>query len=216
MISSNEFRQLPPRFLALSPGDLEPKRFAAWLKAVDRCVEAGLRGMLLREPQLPDGSRLYLALKLAKTFKSKGGFLAMHDATHLAAAAGVDAVHLGFRSLPLAEVRRWSPRGLTLGLSTHSGDFLDSHEPDYTFYGPVFETPSKVGLKAPVGLENLRKRCEQSSAPIWALGGIVPSNAADVLACGVQGLAVRGAIWQAKRPWKVILEFVEGMGGNLD
>ncbi|MFT5200249.1 MAG: thiamine-phosphate pyrophosphorylase [Planctomycetota bacterium] len=216
MSGSQQSRRLPPRLFALSPGDLAPKRFAAWLKAVDRCVEAGLRGILLREPQLSDGPRLYLALKLAKAFKPRGGFLAMHDAAHLAAAAGVDAVHLGFRSLPLADVRRWSPAGLTLGLSTHSGDTLDAHEPDYTFYGPVFETPSKLGLKDPVGQEDLRQRCQQSSAPIWALGGIVPANAADVLACGVEGLAVRGAIWQAKRPWKVIPKFADAMGGNLD
>jgi thiamine-phosphate pyrophosphorylase len=195
---------------------LQPTRFSAWLEAVQRCVETGLRGLLLREPHLPDGLRLYLALQLAKTLKPHGGYLALHDSPHLASGAGVDAVHLGFRSLGLGEVRRWVSPGLALGLSTHEGDPATwETPPDYTFFGPVYETPSKVGWKDPVGLGALRDRCQRSSAPIWALGGIRPSNAAPVLDCGVAGLAVRGALWEAKRPWQRISEFEGAMGGSL-
>ncbi|MDF1837011.1 MAG: thiamine phosphate synthase [Planctomycetota bacterium] len=216
MSESQATRRLPPKLLALSPGDLQPEGFAAWLKDLGRCVDAGLLGVLIREPHLPDALRLYLALQVAKRLKPNGGFVAMHDSAHLARAAGVDALHLGFRSLPLEEVRAWCHDSLSLGLSTHQGDLYGSTRPDYAFYGPVFETPSKVGLKAPVGLEDLAKRCSDSPVPIWGLGGIHPETAAAVLDSGVAGLAVRGAIWQSKRPWREVQEFHKHMGGSLD
>ncbi len=209
-------RKLPPKLFVLSPGDLEAHRFAAWLKTLARCVDAGLSGVLLREPQLPDGLRLYLALQVAKRLKPSGGYVALHDSPHLAGGAGVDAVHLGFRSLSVGEARGWCTPGLALGLSTHQGDDVQAQSADYAFYGPVFETPSKAGLKDPVGLQNLADRCSTSPIPIWGLGGITPGNAAEVLACGVSGLAVRGAIWQSRKPWKVLSEFEKSMGGSLD
>ena len=212
MTSFQHERRLPPKLLVLSPGDLSPDRFEAWLKNVQRCVDEGLSGVLLREPQLPDGLRMYLAIQLAKLLKSHGGFFALHDSPHLAAAVGADAVHLGFRSLPLEDARAWLNQGIALGQSTHEGDAHQGELSDYAFYGPVFETPSKVGLKEPVGLGELTRRCVASPVPIWGLGGIDASNVSTVLQCGVSGVAVRGAIWNSKRPWRQVCDLRNAMG----
>lgn len=208
-------RRLPPKLLVLSPGDLGAGNTDGWLKSVKQCLGAGLRGVLLREPQLSDRARLALAMHLRADLSKHDGYLALHDVPHLAAAAGADAVHFGFRSLPLEDARHWTPDSLALGLSTHEGDALDEGYPDYAFYGPVFDTPSKVGLKESVGLQKLQERCGLSSTPIWGLGGIDPSNAAQVLGCGVSGIAVRGSIWDAHRPWDKVKEFADAMGGSI-
>ncbi|MBL4771052.1 MAG: thiamine phosphate synthase, partial [Planctomycetes bacterium] len=73
-------------------------------------------------------------------------------------------------------------------------------------------TPSKVGLKEPVGLGELTRRCVASPVPIWGLGGIDASNVSTVLQCGVSGVAVRGAIWNSKRPWRQVCDLRNAMG----
>ncbi len=208
-------RALPPKLFALSPGDLGTEDLQGWLDSFRLCLQAGLRGVLLREPQLTDRVRLSMAAHMRADLNEHGGYLALHDTPHLAVAAGADAIHFGFRSLPLEQARHWIPDSIATGLSTHEGDSLDGSSPDYAFFGPVFETPSKVGLKDPVGLNELRERCESSPTPIWGLGGIDPSNAAAVLGCGVGGIAVRGALWGAPKPRLVVKEFADAMGGSI-
>ncbi len=215
MSRKSNARRLPPKLLVLSPGDLSTSNAGAWLNVARRCIDAGLRGILLREPGISDALRLSLALHLRDELSARDGYLALHDAPHLAQVSRADAVHFGFRSLPLDEVRHWTPPTLALGLSTHHGDPLDRPNPDYAFYGPVFDTPSKAGLKDAVGLVDLQERCRASSAPVWGLGGIDPSSTAQVLQCGVAGLAVRGALWDVRKPWHRVTEFLGATGDSI-
>ena len=100
---------LPPRLLALSPGDLASGegfalRAADLLERVRAAKRVGLRGVLLREPQLPDGALTELAVSLKAILD--GGWVGLHDRPHLVAGVGAQGVHLGFRSLTALEARR--------------------------------------------------------------------------------------------------------------
>ena len=71
---------LPPRLLALSPGDLVlgeglVARKADLLERVRAAWRGGLRGVLLREPQLPDGVLWELAVDLGAILD--GGWLGL-------------------------------------------------------------------------------------------------------------------------------------------
>ncbi|MEZ6020397.1 MAG: thiamine phosphate synthase [Planctomycetota bacterium] len=95
------------------------------------------------------------------------------------------------------------------------GDPLPPPEVDYGFYGPVYDTASKRGLKEPVGVNGLRERLGQGGPPLWALGGIGPEQLAEVRASGAAGACVRGAIWSARRPervWAAMLAQFESHG----
>jgi thiamine-phosphate pyrophosphorylase len=78
--------------------------------------------------------------------------------------------------------------------------------------GPVFATGSKEGLPDPLGLDGLSALVAALSAgarthaaahpalPVLGIGGIDAGNAASVVGCGVQGVAVIGGIWRAGDP----------------
>jgi hypothetical protein len=53
--------RLPPPLVALTPGDLSAETARTILQPIGAAVRAGLAGILLREPSLPDRVLLDLA-----------------------------------------------------------------------------------------------------------------------------------------------------------
>jgi len=207
---------LPPPLVALSPGDLARRGAAGertFLDATARAVRAGLRGILLREPALQDRPLLELARRLRDALP-EDGWTAVHDRVHLAAACGAQAVHLGFRSLTPARVRRLLPDGIAIGFSAHAGDEPGLAEgSDYLFFGPVLETPSKRGWKEPVGLERLAREVRRSPVPVWAIGGIGPEHVRACLDAGCAGVAVRSGALLAADPAAACAELLSALAG---
>ncbi len=202
-----------PRLIALSPGDLGPADGARFLAALEPALAAGLPGLLLREPGLPE--RAYLALGeavAALRARFPSCWFGVHDRAHLAAALGADALHLSFRSLRPGELRTWLAPDLALGLSTHAGD-----EPahwrgaDYLFHGPLHATPSKAGLQAPIGFEGLVRALAVAPAPVLALGGVTPSDLARLRALGAHGAAVRAGVLGAPDPARATRAYLEAL-----
>jgi thiamine-phosphate pyrophosphorylase len=70
---------------------------------------------------------------------------------------------------------------------------------DYISVGPIWETPTKEGRPA-VGLDLIRHAAEQAPRPFFAIGGIDPGNAAEVVAAGAQRLCAVRAIRDAADP----------------
>jgi len=70
---------------------------------------------------------------------------------------------------------------------------------DYVSVGPVWETPTKEGRPA-VGLELVEYAAQYASLPFYAIGGIDPSNAAQVVDAGARRLCVVRAIRDADDP----------------
>ncbi len=188
----------------MSPGDLREDGVPKFLRKLERCLQAGLQGLLLREPDWEHGPLFRLAQEVGEVLRASGASLWLHNAPHLVGAAGAHGVHLGFRSVPPLAARKGLEPGHSLGLSTHAGDDPDPEGVDYVFYSPVFDTPSKRGLVDPVGLQGLGERVEASRLPVWALGGIDGERAAGVWQQGVAGLVVRSALWEAKNPAKLL------------
>jgi thiamine-phosphate pyrophosphorylase len=188
---------LPPELLALTPGTLHADTSHTLVSRVRAAAGAGLAGVLLREPLLPDGP----LLELARELRALVAWLGLHDRVHLAAACEADAVHLGFRSLAPADARRLLPGGVALGLSTHAGDDAARCALcDYRFFGPVLSTPSKEGLLAPTGFDGLAAAVRVSPVPVWAIGGIRPEHAALVRQSGARGAAVLSRILASDDP----------------
>jgi len=186
-------RRLPGRILALTPGDLAPDGIAALVRKAREAVAAGLDSILVREPTLDDRTTLLLALDL-RDLLGETGWLGIHDRVHLAGEARADAVHLGFRSLPIREARAICAESIALGFSAHAHDVPEAWDgADYLTFGPVFATPSKFGLVEPVGVDGLLRAVRSTSIPIFALGGIGAENASTLAATGCRGIAVRSA-----------------------
>lgn len=89
-----------------------------------------------------------------------------------------------------------------IGRSVHSMEVVleaNNHRVNYLTYGTVF--PSRTHPGGPIqGLKNLSSTVASSVHPILAIGGINPTNLSDVMATGVYGVSVIGAISEADKP----------------
>jgi thiamine-phosphate pyrophosphorylase len=205
-------RRRPPRLYALTPGDLDVAHVDRFAITAARACAAGLAGILLREPELSDKATLALAQRLRARLGPEG-FLALHDRVHLAEAAGADAVHLGFRSLPPADARAILPPSIAIGFSAHAGDAPELWNAcDHLLLGPVFATPSKAGWKEPLGPDGLAHILATTTLPVWALGGITAANARALLELGCAGIAVRGALLASADPERAVAELLAAIG----
>jgi thiamine-phosphate pyrophosphorylase len=124
----------------------------------------------------------------------------VNDDPDLARACGADGVHLGQEDRAVAEARTMLGPDALIGISTHSEEQIAAAEGgDYISVGPIWETPTKEGRPA-VGLELVRHAAEHATLPFYAIGGIDPSNAAQVVEAGARRLAVVRAIRDADDP----------------
>ena len=211
MSTRESTRELPPPLVAISPGDLAPERIEEFVNSLSRAVDAGLPALLLRERELSDRAFLDLALRARAALD--GAYFVIHDRVHLSAACEADAVHLGFRSLPPAEARRILAPSIALGFSAHEGDEPRLREPcDYVFFGPVLDTPSKRGVKAPVGFGGLARAVRASAIPVWAIGGLKPEHASRALASGARGIAVLSGIFGAHDAEGACRAYLDALG----
>jgi thiamine-phosphate pyrophosphorylase len=137
-------------------------------------------------------------------------WIALHDRVHLVPHAHVDAVHLGFRSLPPIEVRAMLAEHISVGYSAHAGDRKQEREgADYLVFGPVLDTPSKRGIQAPVGFEGLRSAVADAALPVYAIGGLKPEQAARVRASGARGIVVMSGVFGAADPASAVRAYLE-------
>ena len=204
-----------PRLIGLSSGDLTPAGAPRFLAALERALDAGLPGLLVREPALSERAFLELCALVRARGEARGLWLAVHDRAHLARALACQAVHLGFRSLAPEVLRPWLGSAVLLGLSTHAQDETASWRgADYLFHGPIFETPSKEGLLEPIGVEGLARACARSRVPTYALGGVRPADVAELCAAGAHGVAVLSGVLGASDPGRATAAYLEALAGS--
>jgi len=206
-----------PRLLALSPGDLgevQGLRTEGFVRAVGRALDAGLPGLLLREPRLGDGAALRLLDAVLSVAEERGAlWLAVHDRVHLALVRECAAIHLGGRSLAAAAIRESLAGRRSIGLSTHAGDTQeDFGAADYLFHSPVRPTKSKPGAR-PIGPEGVAEFVGRSGGrPVLALGGIRPDDVGACLAAGAHGVAVLSGIFAAEDPAAATRAYLRALG----
>lgn len=163
-------------------------------------IEAGVDMVQIREKDLPAREVMGLAREAVEA--SRGGAqVFVNSRFDIAAAAGAAGVHLPASGLLPGDVRGRAPRGMSIGVSTHSiGEAMEAEAQgaDFITFGPVFETPSKAKYGPPVGLGALREVLKVVGLPVYALGGIHLDNVERVIAMPVGGIAVVSAIATAK------------------
>jgi thiamine-phosphate pyrophosphorylase len=125
----------------------------------------------------------------------------VNDRVDVAIAERGGGVHLGEKSIPVAEAKRLiqlpfpnpsTPEPFLVGVSCHtleSAHVAERSGADYIFFGPVFATPSKTTFGPPQGTELLQQVCNAVSIPVLAIGGITLDNAKSCLLAGAAGIA---------------------------
>lgn len=174
------------------------------LKNIRRAGEAGVNWVHIREKDLPARELLKLARQAVQMAARRGGgnpgpaWIIINDRLDVALAAGAHGVHLGHESLAAGDVIRWCragnvPADFAIGASCHSLEEArkaESAKADYIFWGPIFETPSKMKFGAPQGLVKLAEVCRAvPNMKVVAIGGVNAENAASCIQAGAAGIA---------------------------
>ncbi|MDF7675750.1 thiamine phosphate synthase [Neisseriaceae bacterium ESL0693] len=194
--------QAPLRFYAVVPT-------AEW---VVRMVDIGVPTVQLRCKTLI-GSALFKEIRRSVDYaRDSDTQLFINDYWWEACDCGAYGVHLGQEDLDSADLVMMKKAGLRLGVSTHSHEEL-AHAlavcPSYVACGAIFPTATKAMPTAPQGLDKLHQYVQQAGdTPTVAIGGITLDNAREVLATGVDSLAVVRAITEASQPEEVVRQFM--------
>lgn len=114
----------------------------------------------------------------------------VNDDVQAALALLADGVHLGRDDEGLDVALE---AGLMVGRSAATPEEASRAETEGAGYigaGPIWATPSKPDVDAPIGLDGLRAISRAVAVPVIAIGGIDPSNARDCIDAGAFGIAV--------------------------
>jgi thiamine-phosphate pyrophosphorylase len=173
---------------------------------VKELLAAGVTLIQYRNKQGSARQMLQEARELRRIASSRIGEnrvrLIMNDRADLALAAGFDGVHVGQDDLSPESVRSIIGPHLWLGVSTHNPEQIavaDRTDADYLAIGPVYATASKEDPDPIVGLDGVRRARQLTRKPLVAIGGITCARAPEVLAAGVESIAVISALVHSPR-----------------
>jgi thiamine-phosphate pyrophosphorylase len=173
-------------------------------------IAGGVGMVQLREKGMSDARLLEVATRCALVCKTEGIPFVVNDRIDIAIDSGADGVHLGQEDLPIASARRLAGEDFIVGLSTHTPDQIEEAielDPDYIGVGPIHETPTKAGRCA-VGVHLVSYAAQRAAQPFFGIGGLDPSNVADVIRAGARGVSVLRWVCQATDPMMAVRELL--------
>jgi thiamine-phosphate pyrophosphorylase len=184
---------------------------------VAAAIKGGCRWISIREKDLPPDEQALLARLLIPAAHAQGARLTIHGDAALAAAAGADGVHLPAGSDPVAARALLGAQKL-IGVSIHTvteGESIDPSSVDYVLAGPAFETASKPGYGPELGRKGLSAIARAVRVPVLAIGGINTARIADLIAEGLAGVGVMGAVMRASDPERETLTLISTLTAVL-
>ena len=166
------------------------------IERITLAASAGVAWIQVREKDL-EGAQLVQIARTAIAQVDPVCRLIINDRLDVAVAVGAAGVHLGEKSIPVADAKsyvrgRHLSEDFLIGGSVHSLEAAEAAEragADYVIFGPVFPTPSKASFGAPQGLGRLAEVCSKLTIPVLAIGGITPESARHCYLNGAAGIA---------------------------
>ena len=184
-----------------------PDRFYPVVDTVEwvrRLTALGVGTVQLRAKDLDDASAMILFRAALDVTKGTSTKLVVNDYWRVAIELKAQHLHLGQEDLAEADVAAIKKAGITLGLSTHDEEELETAlraEPDYVALGPIFFTTLKSMRFEPQGIPKVttwKKRV--GKLPLVAIGGIKFEHAAEIFAAGADSIAVVSDVTQNSDP----------------
>jgi len=157
----------------------------------------------LRDKQAPEEEVAEAGEELARLVHNFGGRLFINSFVDAALSSGADGLHLVSKGVDYKAVKKKVGSGLIIGASSHSVEEAAGIEKaglDYAIIGPIYPTPSKVGMGEPLGVGGLAEISAQVNIPLIAIGGITPKRVPEVVGAGASGVAVMGYILNSREP----------------
>ncbi len=182
---------LPSEYAITRAGEIGLEPFLSRLEAR---LRGGLKLVQVREKTLAPRTAAEFAQRVVALAHAHGAKVLVNSDSALAREIGADGVHLTAEQLRGALTRPDLP---WCGASCHSSEELRRAEAlgvDLVVLGTVHATPSHPDA-VPLGWEEFREIAKDAAVPVYALGGIVPSDLEQALSCGAHGIAMVRGSW---------------------
>ncbi|MBQ7883491.1 MAG: thiamine phosphate synthase [Phascolarctobacterium sp.] len=181
------------------------------LPVVEEALQGGVTLLQYRNKN-GEGGKLYAeALALKKLCDKYNVPLIIDDRLDIAIAVGAAGVHIGQDDIPCKIARQVLGDDFIIGVSAHNPaeaqQAIDDGA-DYLGCGAVYATTTKEKVTA-LGLDGLAAIRKAVQIPMVGIGGVDLTNAKDVLATGVEGIAIVRAILGAQDVTATTQEFVK-------
>lgn len=157
--------------------------------------------VLLRDPQLAGDRLLAMARELRERTRAVGAWLWVNDRMDVVALVGADGVHLGRRSVLVAEARAFLGDEAIVSVSAHGLSDVKRARidgADVCMLSPIFASPGKG---EPLGLHALTaaRALLSDECHLVALGGVDLERGLACVAAGADGFAAIRADLSAHR-----------------
>lgn len=175
-----------------------------FLETVEKALAGGANIVQLRDKTSAPSEIVALGRELLGVTKRYGVPLIINDSPDLMMEIKADGVHLGEDDPNVIPARKKLGNGAIIGVSCYGsvprGINAERMGADYVVFGTPWSTPTKPG-RIPTPFETLvEAKTAVAGIPIFAIGGIFAHNAAEVLATGVDGVAVITGVFGSEDP----------------
>ena len=176
----------------------------SFCETVEKSLAGGACIVQLRDKTSARSEVVVLGRELLVITKRYGVPLIINDSPELMMEIKADGVHLGENDPNIIPTRKKLGNGAIIGVSCYGslprGIHAERMGADYVVFGTPWATPTKPG-RIPTSFEILAEaKTSITGIPIFAIGGIFPHNVAQVLATGVDGVAVITSVFGSDDP----------------
>lgn len=182
-------------------------------------LEGGCRWIQLRMKDAQEVDFLLAAKQIGAMCKEYGATFILDDHVEWVGITGADGVHLGKNDMPVDEARNQLGANRIIGGTANTFEDVERlwrQGANYIGCGPYRFTTTKKNLSPVLGLDGYRNIISKMKAhdinlPVVAIGGILQPDIKDVMATGVSGIAVSGAILNAENPVEEMKRFIDSL-----
>lgn len=182
-------------------------------------LEGGCRWIQLRMKDAQEVDFLLAAKQIGSMCKEYGATFILDDHVEWVGITGADGVHLGKNDMPVDEARNQLGANRIIGGTANTFEDVERlwrQGANYIGCGPYRFTTTKKNLSPVLGLDGYRHIISKMKAhdiniPVVAIGGILQPDIKDVMATGVSGIAVSGAILNAENPVEEMKRFIDSL-----
>ena len=182
-----------PAIYAIS--NLQEMGERAFLIALEKQLKQGLKLIQVREKPLSIADLTHFSSQIFTIARKYGAKVLVNGDIDLAQKLGVDGVHLPSAQLMSLQKK---PNNLMVAASCHNAQELEQAEKlglDFVVLSPVKSTKSHENAST-LGWQQFQQMIARTTIPVYALGGLNPSDLPQALECGARGIAMQRAVWQ--------------------
>lgn len=180
----------------------------SYVDSARMALEGGCRWIQLRMKDATDDEVRKAASGIQPLCREHEAVFIIDDRVELAKELKADGVHLGRNDMPVCTARRVLGEEFVIGGTANTFDDVERlwrEGADYIGCGPFRFTTTKTNLSPVLGLDGYRNIITRMAAsgidiPVVAIGGILYDDIPAIMATGVHGIALSGAVLNALNP----------------